>query len=80
MQKITTRKLGSMSEDQLETLEYLLGFLKSLSVISEYHILSRSFHDTVTTYHRASSALSVNSQWCSLYDVEGIIIVDGSHN
>lgn len=69
-----TRKLSSINEDQLETLGSVLELLKSLSVVGDYHIISKRYYDTITSYRSSSPGLSVDSSWCSLYEVEKIVL------
>ena len=70
---IRKRKLSALNEDQLDTLEDLLTFLKKLRVFQDYYVNSKRYYDTVTTFTKNSAV----SQWANLYDVEGIVVVDG---
>lgn len=74
MRKTQKRKLSSVNENQLETLEDFLVFLKNLGVLADHHVVCRLYRAPITTYLNGT----VDSQWCSLYEIEEIVIVEAN--
>lgn len=70
--KKKNRKFSAITENQLETLESFLDFLRSLGVFRAYYLDSRRYMDTVTSHKLGIT----DSQWCDLYDVEEILIAN----
>lgn len=63
-----------LTDKQLLAYRNLLQVLKSMRVLGDFYINTRSYMDTVETTKRIKTGIRSESEWKKFYSIEGLIV------